>query len=63
LRASDPLRALARGYSLTYKSTGELVRSAADLTVGQTIITRVADGRVEATVAQIEKGSRDDGKE
>jgi exodeoxyribonuclease VII large subunit len=50
LRASDPRRALERGFSLTYTSTGELLRSVRGLTPGQAIETQLADGRIAANI-------------
>jgi len=60
LRASDPRRALERGYSLTYTTAGALVRSIHDVVPGQSITTHVADGHVEATVHEIGKETRDE---
>ena len=56
LEALSPLGVLARGYSLTLKADGStLVRSAADVTPGELIHTRLAAGRVVSrVVADIE---------
>ncbi len=45
----DPALLLRRGYSITLKD-GKAVRSVADLTAGDEIETRVADGTVKSTV-------------
>lgn len=48
--AADPIRLLARGWSLTRTTDGRLVRSATDLVVGAELVTTVADGEVRSTV-------------
>lgn len=60
VRAHDPRRALARGYSLTYDASGTLLRSLRDATPGQIITTHLVDGRVASTVQEIEEDA--DGK-
>ena len=52
LQASSPDRILARGYTLTL-SGGRIVRSAAELTAGDEVVTRFADGDVTSTVKNI----------
>lgn len=53
VRALDPARVLARGYSITRRANGRAARSVADLVVGDELHTRLAVGvvvsRVEAT--------------
>ncbi len=56
VRAVDPARALARGWSITYTATGELVRSAADAGPGTELVTRLADGEVRSRVVGDEPG-------
>ena len=51
LRAGDPLGALDRGFALVYGQQGELVRRAAETSVGEGIVLRFRDGRVTADVA------------
>lgn len=51
IEALSPLKTLARGYSLTMTAASkQLVRSAADVQPGDTIITQLADGRLTSTV-------------
>ena len=50
LEAVSPNRVLQRGYTYTLDTRGELVRSAADTSVGQTLTTVFADGRVRSRV-------------
>lgn len=50
LGAIGPGAVLARGYSWTETSTGELVRSVDGVEPGQTLVTRLADGRLKSTV-------------
>ena len=49
VRAHDPQRALARGWSITTTADGALVRTTADAPAGTTLVTRVADGHVTST--------------
>ena len=51
--ALDPQRQLQRGYSITYDSTGRIITRATALRPGQTIVTRLADGTLTATVATV----------
>jgi exodeoxyribonuclease VII large subunit len=50
LRAVDPARTLARGWSITRTSEGALVRDPADAEPGAALITTVAGGEVRSTV-------------
>ena len=50
LRALDPARVLARGWSVTRHSDGQLVRSTTSLSAGDGLVTLVADGTVNSTV-------------
>lgn len=57
LHAVSPLATLNRGYALTvHQPEGALVRSVEQLAIGDTIETRVADGRFSSQVTDIEKG-------
>jgi exodeoxyribonuclease VII large subunit len=59
LHSLSPLAVLDRGYALVIGEDGSLIRSAAQLTEGERVTTRVAEGafisRVEATGAPKEK--------
>lgn len=46
----NPRAALGRGYSLTCRTDGSLVRSADSVRTGETLITHVADGRIRSVV-------------
>ncbi|MBT3246600.1 MAG: exodeoxyribonuclease VII large subunit [Actinobacteria bacterium] len=50
LRALDPARVLARGWSITRHRDGQLVRSTSGLSTGDGLVTLVADGTVNSTV-------------
>jgi exodeoxyribonuclease VII large subunit len=50
LRLLDPQRLLARGYTLTLTSGGELIKSVTAVKVGEPIQTRLHDGRIESIV-------------
>ncbi len=54
LRALNPLAVLGRGYSLTSRADGTLVRQADAVEVGERIFTRFADGKVVSKVEEIE---------
>ena len=54
LRMLNPLAVLGRGYSLTRRSDGTLVRTADSLDVGDSIITRFTDGKVVSNVTEKE---------
>ncbi|WP_436794445.1 exodeoxyribonuclease VII large subunit [Actinospongicola halichondriae] len=48
--AVDPVRALARGWSITRTADGSVLRSAADAPPGSDLVTTLADGTVRSTV-------------
>jgi exonuclease VII large subunit len=50
VRAFDPARSLARGWSITHDGDGRLVRSTADVGGGSELVTTVADGEVRSTL-------------
>ena len=50
LRALDPARIVARGWSITRRADGSLVRSVADVSPGDPLVTRVTGGTVTSTV-------------
>jgi exodeoxyribonuclease VII large subunit len=50
LETLSPLNVLTRGYSLTHTADGQLVRSAADVTPGDVLVTRVARGSIRSRV-------------
>lgn len=50
VRASDPALALARGWSITYRADGSLVRSPDEVTTGDVVVTVLAGGRLHSTV-------------
>ncbi len=52
LRALDPTRLLARGWSITRRADGALVRSVHELAPDDTLITRVGDGVVHSIVTE-----------
>lgn len=50
LRAVGPLRVLERGYSVTLRADGRAVRSPAEVSPGEAIQTRVAEGVIRSVV-------------
>jgi len=53
LRALDPERVLARGWSITRLDDGRLLRSVAEASPGDRLATQVADGTVASTVDKV----------
>ena len=51
LRLLNPLAVLGRGYSLTRKPDGTVIRSTDAVEVGETITTQLADGTVESIIS------------
>ena len=52
VQAYDPVHVLRRGFSITLNGQGRAVKSAADLSAGETITTRLAAGQVSSTVTK-----------
>jgi exodeoxyribonuclease VII large subunit len=52
LESLSPLNVLTRGYSLTHKASGELVRAATDVSSGELLRTRVANGEILSRVEE-----------
>jgi exodeoxyribonuclease VII large subunit len=50
LTAISPQATLGRGYSITSKKNGAVVRNAADVKTGDVLLTRFADGQTESVV-------------
>jgi exonuclease VII large subunit len=48
--ALDPVRTLARGYSITRLNGGAIVRSQADVTAGDLLVTSLATGEIISRV-------------
>lgn len=63
LRALDPARALARGWSITHTADGDLVRGPADAAPGSTIVTTTAAGTIQSTVVESTAASNDEREE
>lgn len=55
LVALSPLGVLARGFSLTRKADGSLVRSPADVEKGDHLLTTLSDGRLDSVVDAVAK--------
>lgn len=50
LHIVSPLATLERGYSITMKQDGQVVKQQADVTAGDSLTIKLADGQVKATV-------------
>jgi len=55
LDAMSPLKVLSRGYSMTQKQSGEVVRSVKQVEPGERIAISLSDGRLSATVMNKEE--------
>ena len=53
LKASDPKTSLERGFSLTYKEDGKLLKSINDTYMREILRTEVSDGEIMSTVDRI----------
>ena len=53
LETLSPLAILDRGYALVFDGTGQLVKDARQLSVGDEIRARVARGEIAATVKKL----------
>lgn len=53
LTASDPKTSLSRGFSLTYKEDGKLIKSIRDISKREIIKTEVSDGKVTSRVESV----------
>ena len=49
---------LSRGYALVYDDRGVLIKDTENITEGQSIVTRLARGRIRSRVSQVEKDSQ-----
>ena len=52
VRALDPERALARGWSITRTAAGRVVRHPDEVAVGDALVTLLAGGTVRSTVTE-----------
>ena len=59
LRALDPVRVVARGWSITRRDDGALVRSVDDVAAGTMLVTTLADGTVTSTVGAVDDRRED----
>jgi exodeoxyribonuclease VII large subunit len=55
LAALSPLAVLSRGYALVYDDHGLLIKDTGTITEGQSIVTRLARGRIRSRVTSVEK--------
>lgn len=53
LEALSPLGVLTRGYSITQRPTGELLRDASEVRIGDSIVSQLQRGQIESMVTAI----------
>jgi exodeoxyribonuclease VII large subunit len=59
LGALSPLAVLNRGYALVYDEAGALVKTSEGVRAGETIVARVAHGRIRSRVTEVEREVRE----
>ena len=59
LKALSPVAVLERGYSVTRKEDGTIVRSSDEVAMGDRLYTRVASGTVESEVKGTDHGKKE----
>jgi len=59
LDAMRPEHLLKKGYSISRTADGRIIRSTADVAVGQDILTQVHDGTVTSRITTVESDSDD----
>ncbi len=59
LESLRPERILRRGYSLTLDATGRPISSVEGVAVGETLVTRLSDGRLTSIVSDVTTGAGD----
>lgn len=52
LNSVSPLSTLQRGYSITFDSDGQVLRDAASVAIGSTLVTRLGSGMVHSVVSE-----------
>ena len=55
LNSLSPLAVLSRGYALVYDERGMLIKDTENITEGQSIVARLARGRIRSRVTAVEK--------
>ncbi len=55
LDAMSPLKVLSRGYTMAHKCDGSVVKSIQDVTSGEHLTLRLADGRAEVEIQEVTK--------
>ncbi|MGD0369994.1 MAG: exodeoxyribonuclease VII large subunit [Acidobacteriaceae bacterium] len=55
LTALSPLAVLSRGYALVYDDHGALIKDTESVTEGQSIVARLARGRIRSRISKIER--------
>lgn len=55
LDAMSPLKVLSRGYAMTQKADGTLLRSVRQVTPGDTLLVSLGDGQLRATVEELKE--------
>jgi exodeoxyribonuclease VII large subunit len=60
VRLLDPATTLARGWSITRRADGSVLRSVADVAPGESLVTAVVDGTVTSTVTETTRRDLED---
>jgi exodeoxyribonuclease VII large subunit len=55
LDALSPLKVLSRGYAITQKEDGAVIRSTKDIAPGDRLVITLADGRIAAVAEDVKE--------
>jgi exonuclease VII large subunit len=58
LRAVGPISVLQRGFSVSLRADGTLIRRPQDVSPGASMLTKLADGEIKSTVAGVDGSAR-----
>jgi exodeoxyribonuclease VII large subunit len=58
LNSLSPLAVLSRGYALVYDERGMLIKDTENIAQGQSIVARLARGRIRSRVTAVEKDTQ-----
>jgi exodeoxyribonuclease VII large subunit len=62
LRLLDPVNTMARGWSITRNTTGDIVRDVTKLKTGDKLVTTFVNGSTASTIQEISTKGKQNGK-
>jgi len=54
LKSFNPERVLARGYSMTLSADGKVIKSSSDITINETVTTKLSKGKFDSKITKKE---------